>query len=234
MRAVLVLIGALIFEMVKPKELPITGLKFGSEEVSVMFKDDLRPFSRVERSLTALIVHPRDTVLRALVSTLHLKGRLSKAGPGDFSEPLPLSPIQDPGKAMFVARIAGFGKQDADLNDIIRFGETLFRSTVKDVRERRVMSSSDKASLEITDGSVTRKLTEMTRKRTRISLGSRSPTLSGPGPFQRAACVRITPGSLIKKSHFKKLRGWVPVTQPNFLTRGGAGKNIFQKIRIVK
>ena len=30
-----------------------------------------------------------------------------------------------------------------------------------------------------------------------------------------------TPGSLIKKSHFKKLRGWIPVTKRNFLTRGG-------------
>ena len=33
-----------------------------------------------------------------------------------------------------------------------------------------------------------------------------------------------TPGTLIKKLHLKKLRGWIPVTKRNFLTRGGAGK----------
>ena len=192
MSAALVLAGTLIFKVMKPQELLITCFKFGSEEVSVVFEDDLRPFSSVERSLAALIVHPRDAVLGALVGALHLKGRLSKAGLGDFSEPLPFSPIQDPRKAMLVARIAGFGKQDADLNDIVRFGETLFRGAVKDIRERCVMSSSDKASLEITDGGVTRKPTETTRKRTRISFGERSPAFSGLGPFQRAASVRVS------------------------------------------
>ena len=131
-------------------------------------------------------------MLRALVSTLHLKGRLGKAGLGDFSEPLPFSPVQDPRKAMLVARIAGFGEQDADLNDIFRFGETLLRGAVKDIRDRSVTSSSDKASLEITDGGVTRKPTEMTRKRTRISFGARSPALSGLGPFQRAASMQVS------------------------------------------
>ena len=192
MCAVLVLAGALIFKMMKPKELLIPGFKSGSEEVSVVCKDDLRPFSRVERSLAAFIAHPRDAMLGALVSTLHLKGRLSKAGLGDFSEPLLFSPIQDPRKAMLVARIAGLGEQDADPNDIIRFREALLRGVVKDIRERSVMSSSDKASLEITDGGVTRKPTETTRKRTRISFGERSPAFSGLGPFQRAASVRVS------------------------------------------
>ena len=38
MCAVLVPAGALIFKMMKPKELLISGFKFGSEEVSVVFK----------------------------------------------------------------------------------------------------------------------------------------------------------------------------------------------------
>ena len=157
-----------------------------------MFEDDLRPFRSVERSLAALIVHPRDAVLGALVGALHLKGRLSKAGLGDFSEPLPFSPVQDPRETVFVAGITGFGEQDADLDDTFRFGEALLRGAVKDIRERSVMSSSDKASLEITDGGVTRKPAEMTRKRTRIRVGSRSPALGGLGPFQRAAPVRVS------------------------------------------
>ena len=45
-----------------------------------------------------------------------------------------------------------------------------------------------------------------------------------------------TPGSLIKKLHIKKLRGWIPVIKRNFLTRGGGGgwKNISQQIGNLK
>ena len=96
-------------------------------------------------------------MLRTPVSTLRYKSRLSKAGPGDLSEPPPHSLVQNPRKAMLVARVASVGKQDADLYDAFRFGETLFRGAVKDVRERRAVSSSSKAGLEITDGGASHK-----------------------------------------------------------------------------
>ena len=191
MSASLVLSSALIFEVVKPQQLLISSFEFRSEEVSVVFSDGLRPFSHVEGSLPTLFVHRRDTMLRALVSTLHFKGRLSKADPGDLSEPPPPSPTQVLARRC-LSRGSLVSESRMRINDAIGFGETLFRGTVKDVRERRAVSRSGKAGLEITDGGVTRKLTEPTRKRTRISLGPRSPILRGLNPFLRAGSVRVS------------------------------------------